>query len=279
MAYNGYDSGLGNRIRVTLGGQSLAEAEGRDFFYVWPTGELFGAQFSDLWEYRAPVLTRAVSRLLARRWDYVDHNVSTWLTDAKRRERLWQIRTGSEIALPDGVQPWQDRFRKLVPASQIADRVNRFFDERLRGVPYAGVMVRAHSVSHQRTKDASPVEWFIDKMRAVREREPDIRFFISCDVPEVQARIKREIPGTVGLTDKGGYNTLDGVRSSVTDLYLLASAGQLIGPHFSSFIHLARYLVEDRLPLSTSALDPGPVRSADLPLATDPLRPAARAWA
>lgn len=276
VAYNGYDVGLGNRVRVVLGCRSLAELEGRRLYYVWPTGKLFGPEFSDLWDFTGGrKISRAASRLLARRYPYVDHTL-TWLDDAKRAERVWQVRTGSEIGLPPGARSWREEFRALTPVAEIADRVHAIFDAHLADGPYVGVMVRAHSVSHSVTREASPVDWYLDRLRGIRHDHPELRFFVSCDVPEVQERIVREIPGCFGQTGKGAYNSTQAVRASVVDLYLLASAGHLIGPHFSSFVHLAEHLTGDFLRLETSVTGTPDTDLGALTRVKDPLKPAER---
>jgi len=278
VAYNGYDTGIGNRVRVVLGAQSLAAHEDRDFYYVWPTGRLFGPKFSDLW--RNPtngrVIPRAASRVLARLYPYVDESL-TWLDEQKRTERIWQIRTGSALKLPAGAAPWEDHLRSLVPVPAVGDRVERFFDEHLRGAPYVGVMIRAHAVSHLKTRESSPVEWFVQRMLEIQRHDPDTRFFVSCDVPEVAHDVVAAVPGSCTQVGKGGYNTTEGVRSSVADLYLLASSGYLLGPHFSSFVHLAQYLAEDRLPFETPVVGyRGAVDHRRHGVVIDPLRPAVR---
>ena len=279
IAYNGYDSGLGNRVRVVLGAKSLADLEHREFFFVWPIGPLFGPRMSDLWHFSGTTVTRAVSRVLARRWAYVDEKLE-WLTDRKRREHLWQIRTGSPLQLPAEARSWTDEFRALVPVSDIANTVTSIFDDHYRGVPYVGVMIRAHQVSHAKTIEASPVQWFVDRMLELRASAPDVPFFISCDVPEVQERVMKTIPGCFAQSDKGPYNSVQAVRASVVDLYLLASAGYLLGPHFSSFIHLAEYLAGDILTMETAVAGlSGAVDFTSAGLVEDPLRPAVRSGA
>ncbi|GAA2726824.1 hypothetical protein [Cellulomonas aerilata] len=273
IAYNGYDSGLGNRVRVVLGAKSLAELEGRRFAYVWPTGKLFGPRFSDLWHYRGLTVPRAVSRALAYRYPYVDESL-TWLDDRKRTETLWQIRTGSPLRLPPEARPWQDELRALTPVPEVAGAVTRFYDENLRGEPYIGVMIRAHAVSHARTREASPVEWYLRRMAEIVERDPGTRFFLSCDVPEVQRRVMDAFPTCVAQQGKGGYNSVAGVRSALVDLYLLACSGYILGPYFSSFVHLAEHLAGDRLTFETSVVEsPGTIDAAAAGLAADPLRP------
>ena len=85
------------------------------------------------------------------------------------------------------------------------------------------------------------------------------------------------IPGCVGQRDKGPYNSTQAVRASVVDLYLLASSGYLLGPHFSSFIHLAEHLAGDRLVLETPVTGIGDATSyRDQGVVSDPTRPFVR---
>jgi hypothetical protein len=280
IAYNGYDAGLGNRVRVVLASKSLAELEGRSFLYVWPTGEKFGPRFSDLWEIDdGRRVSRATSRLLARRYPYVDEKLA-WLDDRAREQRVWQIRTGGILALPPEARTWQEEFRGLVPVPAVADVVRDFHREHVAGRPYIGVMIRAHSVSHAKTRQISPVEWFVQRMTEIRKAEPDVQFFLSCDVPEVQQDVMARVGGCHAQTDKGAYNSTQAVRASVADLYLLASSGYLLGPYGSSFIHLAEYLSGDVLTLETAkATAPGHVDFRTAGIVSDPLRPFVRSAA
>ena len=274
VAYNGMDTGLGNRIRVVLSSQILAEQEDRELLYVWPTGPKFGPRFTELFDFHGGrAVPRSASRLLAKRYAYRDHSLE-WLTDEVRGERVWQVRTGAPLTLPPGSPTWGERLRSLTPAADIAIRVENFFDRELAGERYVGVMIRAHQVSHPETKKASPVEWFIERMQAIRADRPDTRFFICCDVPEVQAYVAKTMGGCVAQDDKGGYNSTPGVKSSVVDLYLLAGANHLIAPHYSSFIHMAQHLGGDVISIQTSRT--APVEHVDLdrlPLTGSPLTP------
>ena len=248
VAYNGADSGLGNRVRVVLGAKVLAEHERRELFYVWPTGKLFGPKFTDLWNFSGGVrISRSMSRVIAPLWPYETEDVRE-----PSETRVRQIRTGSELRLPDSLRSWRQEFRDMAPAEEITERVETFFNAHLKGRPYVGVQVRAHQVSHQKTKDASPVSWFERRMRDIATQQPEIAFFVSADVPEVVAHLQDVIPNVFGLRDKGGYNTTKGVKSAVTDLDLLASSGYLLGAHASSFRHLAAYLADERLKIETS---------------------------
>lgn len=241
VAYNGLDSGLGNRVRVTMGAANLAEHHDREFFYVWPTGKPFEPTFRELWHWnRGHAIHRATSRAIAKVVPYVDET----LVGLKDSAPLWQIRTGSELELPAYVRPWQEDFRLLTPVDEIARRATDIFDEHFRGRPFIGVQIRAHKVSHSKTIESSPIEWFEARMAQLAEQNPGVPFYISSDVQEIQDRLVDRYPGSFGLRDKGPYNSTQAVRAAIVDLYLLASASHVIGPYFSSFVHLAEFLNE-----------------------------------
>ena len=269
--------GLGNRVRVVLGARVLAREEGRRFAYVWHTGKEFGARFDELWEVNEPTVPTAVSRALATRYHFRSHDARSWVNAATRRERLWQIRTAHALVMPDGMPDWTDDLRELTPAPDVAAAVGDFHGSHLGGRPYVGVMVRTHPVSHVETLDASPIDWYVERLRAIRREHGHVGFFVSADTPEGLERLQREVPGCVGQTNKGSYNSRSALRAAVVDLYLLAASVHLVGPHYSSFVELAQHLGGPRLRLETAltsadaALENGP-----LTLAPDPRRPHVR---
>lgn len=271
ISFNRSGAGLGNRLRAVLGAKSLADLEGRGLAYVWPTGPEFGPRLTDLWDFRAPVIPRALSRSLAPIWPYRDHTLD-WIDDERRAERIWQIRTPHALALPAAAVPWEEQLRGLRPDQEVAERVVRIFDQHLRGRPYVGVMVRTHARSHAKTLQTSPVEWFVERMHQIRAAEPDIGFFVSCDTHEASAHICSVVPGTVTQTDKGEYNSVSGVRAAVADLYLLASSGMLLGPHWSSFVEVADALAAGKVPSETPMETRHPGQLITTPV-DDPVRP------
>jgi hypothetical protein len=272
IAFIGEYHGLGNRLRVALGALSLARASDRSFAYTWPTGKHFGAEFTDLWSFDEPQVSVLRSRLLSLRHPYRDHSLE-WL-DSAARDSVWQIRTPHALRLPEGAEPWGTLLQRLVPVPSIADRIRALHSEKLDGRAYVGVMVRTHAVSNAQTLEHSPVEWYIQRMQEIAA-EREVSFFLSADTPEAQARVQDAVPSTFALSDKGGYNTREALVSSVVDLYLLAGAGHLIGPHYSSFPEVAQQLAGPRLKLETSRSDEGSTLTGDARLdrVRDPLRP------
>lgn len=268
--------GLGNRVRVVLSSQVLAASTGRAFSYVWPTGRPFGARLDQLWHTDLTALSPLRSRLLSLRHPYRDAGLE-WMPEAAGDD-LWQIRTSQPLALPEGPDAWHPLLRALRPVDEVASHVNRVFDEHFRGAPYVGVMVRTHAISHENTLRESPLEWYLDRLSEIRRDHGPIPFFVSADTVEAQDRLVAAFPGTVGLGDKGPYNSLQALRLSLADLYLLAGSTHIVGPHYSSFPELALYLAGPSIRLETS-MTPASTRltaTERLTRVDDPTRPAER---
>lgn len=276
IARTGSRLGLGNRLRLVLGCQALAQLENRSFYYTWPTGKSFGPKMNELWKFDAPTLPTTLSQILSIKFPYQDEKLA-WLTDGKRSERIWQIKTGHALHLPPQARSWEEALRHLKPAQPVASRVVSSFSEGLSGHPYVGVMIRAHSASHSKTLAHSPVSWYLTRMLEIRNTYPDVKFFVSCDLESVQNLVMQRIGGCFAQQAKGAYNSVAGVQAAVADLYLLASSAYVLGPHFSSFAVLAQFLAGSELALET-AMQPAkhPLNLQQAGSVLNPLRPSAR---
>lgn len=268
--------GLGNRIRVVLSAQDLAESTGREFAYVWPTGAPFGADLEDLWQVDMLRISLLRSRMHSLRHPYRDAS-EEWREEAAN-DSIWQIRTSQPISIHGAVDTWHHRLRALRPSSQVEDRVTAIFDERLRGAPYLGVMVRSHAVSHENTLRESPMEWYLDRIADIRRRRPDIDLFVSADTPEAFDHVVSSFPRAYGVREKGAYNSRAALIAAVADLYLLAGSTHILGPHYSSFPELAQYLAGPEVALETSMSAPETSFESmhALSMVDDPMRPSQR---
>jgi hypothetical protein len=266
--------GLGNRVRAVLGGKALARSEDRELAYVWPVNRHFGASFADLWDVADRRVPATLSRALLPAYPFHDQRAVDWVDDEARRARVWQVRSAHALVLPPGAPDWTEELRALSPAARIREEVLGFHGAHLAGAPYVGVMVRLHPNSHQETLEASPLEWYVERLTGLRRRHPGLRFFVSADTPDGLAALSAAVPGCVGLSDKGGYNSRRALEASVADLYLLASSVHVVGPHWSSFPELAQHLAGPRLRLETSRTpDADLLESGPLTTAPDPVRP------
>jgi len=267
--------GLGNRMRVVLGAQVLAQLEQRDFAYVWPTGRGFGARLDELWEFQERRWPEPLSRALAPVFPYRDASLG-WLDDAARNAGVWQIRTAHALSLPSGGGQWHDALRAMRPVETIRERILELSDA-CAGRPYLGVMIRAHPVAHDATLQSSPVEWYLDRIDWIRAVRPELGLYVAADTDPAFAQVAERFPDCVGQTDKGPYNSRRALQAAVADLYLLAASCHLLGPHYSSFPELAQHLAGSAVALETPASEPATRFEAQDRLSVGtPLRPQIR---
>lgn len=279
LAVAGKWHGLGNRVRAILGSRVLARHEGRHFAYVWPTGSQFGATLEQLWEFDAPRVPSAASRLLTPKYPYRD-NTLTWLDPAARAERLWQIRTAHALLLPGQCPAWELDLQALQPSAEIRQLLLRASAQMPPGNPHVGVMIRTNTNAHADTLKHSPVQWYVRRMRQIREFWPEVHFYLSADTPEAFREVRQEIPHCHGQENKGAYNSKEALIASVVDLYMLAASAHLLAPHFSSFPELSQRMAGPGLRLETSMTGPAAVLTADMlagpagcSMAPNPLQP------
>lgn len=235
-------AGLGNRLRFTLSAESVADAMGRRFSYTWPVGEDFSADMRDLWDYSAEQLSSEdVAVAFTEQDSLLDFN----------DQPILAVRSAS-VLRGDGTEvPWETKFRSLRLRSPLRRSVEECLKENLGG-DFVGVQVRASKKTHAKTLEASPVEWFIERMNDFRAESTGLRFYLSCDEPNAQEAIVSRIPNVFALPLTAEYNSKAALEKSVVDLYLLSRSSYLLGPHWSSFVYLARALSNSSQILETS---------------------------
>lgn len=246
-------SGLGNRVRALLGAKELADRNNWDFSYTWDARSAgLTAELGDLWEHtfnRESPFAVTVRRLPRRRFDSRD--LREWPTGLENRRRI-DLKTGGYITDRAGEHfDWGKQLRALTPAAEVARRIDLVSNEMGAG-NFVGVMIRAHSESHPKSIEFSPVSWYEQRMRELLELHPHMRFYISCDVPEVADELVSKFPMAMTQHNKGAYNTTSGTQAAVADLYMLASASGLLRPFYSSFTTMASALSNHAILLEDS---------------------------
>ena len=266
--------GLGNRMRVIMSALAYAKSQNRDFEYVWDGSVGFEPAMTDLWEFPYRRISPARSRLLALLGNrYVGDRIGEWPADIESKP-LIQVKTVHTLKDREGNNiEWAPQMRHLAPTPAVHDRVMQVWEDRLAGRPYIGVQIRAHD-AHPKTVEASPVEWFIDRMHELRDENPDVEFYLSSDSEAATEQVIAAIGPVAVQTDTGEYHTTKRVQTAVADLYLLGSASGVLGPYWSTFVSLAEHLANHTIVVENSMN--GERISAvglDSPRVLDPLRP------
>ncbi|MDV6309973.1 O-fucosyltransferase family protein [Gordonia amicalis] len=160
---------------------------------------------------------------------------------------------------------WREAFARMKLVPEIHDSAASYYLSHLADGPFVGVSVRANKFAHQKTLEASPVEWYIARMRELVAINPDLSFFLSCDDPSAQKYISDSVPRVFSLEKTGRYNSVEGVKEAVIDLYILSLASHILGPHWSSFVELSLACASSRTTFETSQQPPESVTLYPLP--------------
>ncbi|WP_314139192.1 hypothetical protein [uncultured Plantibacter sp.] len=261
-------------MRSLLGAKDLSDRHGWDFSYTWDDRSAgLSAELDELWQNEFERSSRATATL----WSfpsraYLSGDQRTWPAGAEGRRRI-NLKTGDYIVDRDGERlDWGKQLRALRPAAPVARRIEQVARELGQG-EFVGVMIRAHEASHPKTKELSPVSWYERRMLELLEHRPDLRFYISCDVPAVADALVAQFPRAVTQRNKGGYNTTTGTQAAVADVYLLASSAGILRPYWSSFTTMSSELAAQTIVLEDSQSDVPLGAQTLVPRAVDPLRP------
>lgn len=261
--------GLCNRLRALFSAGSYAEATGRAMFFAWLTDDSFGAEFDDLWA------RRAYRRLPSGMVSAITHIVGgcTAVDDVAFEDprRVLVLHSNAAILRGDArLRPWVEIMKQLPLERRLARRIAETWEEGHRGRPTVGLMIRSHPDAHSTTRNASPPDWFFARMKELRERRPDVEFFLSTDNPDVSEAVHTRFDRVHELGNKSAHNSRGGVRDALCDLYLLASTHYILGSHWSSFSETAAMLAgtgayETSQQEPTHAFDEAIARSAPPP--------------
>ena len=261
-------------MRALLGAKELSDRNGWRFSYTWDDHSAgLSAKLEELWEHDFVRSSRvaAVMRTLPKR-EFLSGDVRSWPSDSETRRRI-DVKTGDYIIDRSGDRlDWGRRLRMLRTSDAVARRITEMSTGLGQGA-FVGVMIRAHEASHPKTKEFSPVRWYEQRMRELLDQRADLRFYISCDVPEVAAALVAKFPSAVTQHNKGGYNTTTGTQAAVADIYMLASAGGVLRPYWSSFTTMASELSDHVVMLEDSQSELSLTASSLVARAPNPLRP------
>lgn len=219
-----------------MSAQALAEAEGRSFYYWWPVNDKFGASFADLWDYSGGAEVSAPGpepRL--QFWSFTNTDLMPHRHDAVLSLEGNQVVPGFE-----GPSDWERLVSRLTPSPAVQAKVDAISHQLPES--YVGVQIRADKSRTEATLNASPVQWFIDRMREIKSDYPGTVFFLSADTEQSRRDVLAVVDDVVSVEKRGAYNSSEALVDAVTDLVVLAKSAHIVGPHGSSFVELAWFL-------------------------------------
>lgn len=246
--------GLCNRLRAILSALSLIERDFVDTHLVvgWESNAECAARFDQLFEpLESPHVTigprhwtdRPVTRAnlhwpaLVRCLVYTRQFRNTPPPpDLLRRlcaEGPVKIYTSTGHAFCDYSPDYVRRLRPLPHLQQRIDALSTGFDAHTIGL-------HIRRTDHTTSIAESPDDLFVEAMRRAIDADPEARFFLATDDPDLKARLTDRFAGRV-ITQQcsGTRSDLRGMEEAVVDLWTLARTARIIGSYWSSYTDTA----------------------------------------
>lgn len=265
-----YIAGLCNRMRALDSALALGRAVDTSVTIVWTLDDSCNCRFGELFEplpgvaevstrdthgevLQMPRLARISKRLRGMRRTIRNRMAGIRTLNQKdtvyytsRPEKLLSLAARHDLYIDTFERFFRGpaNFEGFRPVAEIRDRVARFG---LDGKSSIGVHVRRGD--NDNSRQFSPIEGFVEKMRAAVEADASTTFYLASDCLDVAEFMEHEFPGRIARqTDKNyARSEAAGIQQALVDLYCLSSCRRIIGSFCSSFTDVASEL--GRIPL------------------------------
>lgn len=228
--------GLCNRLRVLLCAIAYSEVTDRKLLLNWSKEEQFGAALSDLWEHpyqEIGIVRRKVFESLFGRYTKPD-SIHLGINDPVLC--LNTIYTFCRSQYPAPLASYLSRLKLIEPLEQ---QIESFTSQWFNKNAVVGVSMR-YKNAHPKTLEASPPEWFIQRINELHEQFPGVLFSLSTDCEEASQLIRSSTQATIcQLPRNYRSNQPDGIQEALCELYLLARTNYVLGSYWSSFSDMA----------------------------------------
>lgn len=273
--------GLANRLKPLASCFALARRSGRALAIDWTADSHCQASFSELyqneignvgfdWVQQAESLKLYADRNSVEEWNFTELVRIIEQHDFSQLSRACEIASDPHEAVVvygndflEGViaSDLREFFDWLTPIQSIRERIGAVCADLGIGRSLVGV--------HARGSDfGASVESYLTRMRELRKRTPNVRFFVASDTEEFERAILREFPDTI-TNAKSAYverrnpgdvwstaninRSAASVAEAIVDMHLLAETDFRIYNPYSSFAHVVNFMshgVIERFPSS-----------------------------
>jgi hypothetical protein len=251
-------SGLCNRLLVLAGSLRIAARTNRKLWLYWPQNQDLGCPFDQLFTNTFPMLEKeAFTTLLDTTFTAKIYNA--WKTKGP------MFKTISADGDPDMniviIKGWsypmfegegysheldselRRNLLSFTPVPEIQAVVDGF------ALPLATIGVHVRRGDHVDEFGQSKDEYFMAAMRGIRQRRPDVKFFLATDVADTEQRFRQAFGDSLLAVPKTWKGRADarGVREGLIDLLLLSRTSAILGNIHSSFSQVAGRLGARRM--------------------------------
>lgn len=244
-------AGLCNRMRVLASAIELAKWNNSSLDVIWNLERKFNCRFEELF-----LVPSSVNKIVYRDLHTLSGNIARNLIHFRsggydirlfkkdinklrynnlefetltKGKRIY-ISTDSDFIRHDA------RLKEFTVEESLAGKISSYTDHVNQAV---GVHIRR--TDHKKAKIYSPTSLFIEKMDKEISEQPETRFFLATDSPEVEDRLVARFGDRIITHPKRSLNRddPDAIKDALIDLYCLASCKKIFGSYWSSFTDTA----------------------------------------
>lgn len=260
-------------MHFTLSVASVAAATGRNLQVYWPLDKLFECPVERIWtNFPGDAIEAGDLPLIGpdvlTDWRTITPESWSTITDP-----TVYLRGYGGIPQPAGSHFWGELFRDLELTSEVRGLVEQAWADLPKVAGVLGVSMRVNELSHAKTKEHSPTEWYVAELERFSTTHPNAGIFLSCDEASIAKRMMAQFSNIVAVDYPGEYNSARAVIKAVADLYVLASATEIISPYWSSFPNMAYQLAGEQVPMRSSLRSWAGKKGDGPSVASDPVWP------
>lgn len=228
--------GLCNRLRALLCAIAYSEITNRKLLLHWPKEEQFSVDLRDLWEHPYQEIGIAKRKLFENLFGRYTNPDSIHLGINDQIVCINTIYTFCRTQYPAPLVSYLSRLKLIEPLEQ---QIESFASQWFHGNVVVGVSIR-YKNAHPKTLEASPLEWFIQRINQIHEQFPGVLFFLSADCKEVGQIIRSSTQAAIcQLPRNYRSHQVDGIQEALCELYLLTRTNYILGSYLSSFSDMA----------------------------------------
>lgn len=249
--------GLGNRLRSLDSAIALSDCTRHSLKMIWDANEELNCSFSslfnapedfDLKEISTSYLSRKFQEKIAIIFHFTGINYPFSFDCVLHENDLMKLKSRGydfcklknfkNIYINSNgrfLSPGKP-YNYLSPVSDIKQKVDELcidFDDNCIGV-------HIRRTDNQLSIKKSPIEKFIELMKAEEKQNPEQKFFLSTDSPRAENDIEKAFKGKIIKYDKElSRKKEQGVKDALIDMLCLSRTSKIIGSYWSSFSEVA----------------------------------------
>lgn len=246
-------SGLANRMRALDGALEFSRFYGHRLRVIWFRNKVLNCNFRDLFEIPAQIhhlveldRTTLVGKLAARVFNWYfrttsdafiwNRNLVEVLEQDPGLEKMGKNAMSIFVRTHSRFFECKNPFHNLSPVESVMKAVRQTMGEHR---DFLGLHVRR--TDHKPSTEISTIEAFASEMEREIASDPDAKFFLATDEPEVEKALNDRFPGRITSRQKRSLdrNNPEAIVDALIDLYCLAACKKVIGSYWSSFSETA----------------------------------------